>query len=250
MSNKKISNAIIIGPSSSGKTTLAKYFAEKYNGQCISLDGITASGRPINSILPMSNTKKFTKEDIGVLIRRIMIREAKEAMKHGIVWFIDDIDNYVIKLLPKSMKQSTKIICIIPTLTKLVQNVITRNREASFASEERHVITVMKQLRNFVTVKHCHDKCDMIEMKKYPELVISNIDIVKACENDKIFYSAYDRHAWQDETNGILHLYGFKPMKSKKIVYAILKPIDLGQHLTIINSDDFDYMINKITQIL
>lgn len=246
MTERKIYNAVILGPSSSGKTTIAKYFSEKYEGKCISLDGITASGRPINSIISLSNPKKFTKEELGILIRKLMIKEAKQSHKNKIPWFIDDIDSYIVKLLPLAMRNSAKVICILPTIDKLVKNVITRNKEATIASEERHVSSVLKQLKGFVELKHCNKNCTFEDIKKYKSLVISNKDIIKACEYDKIFYSLIEKHLWEEETNTVLEKYGFKSLKSKRITYAIMKPINFGQDLTVLNDDRFDAIISKI----
>lgn len=250
LEKRKVYNAIILGPSSSGKTTLARYFAEKYEGQCISLDGITASGRPINSIMSLNNPKKFTREDIGILIRKLMIKEAKKAHKDKIPWFIDDIDNYIIQILPANMRKTTKIICVLPTIDKLVKNVISRNKEAKMASEERHVSSVLKQLKNFIDLRRCDKKCTSEDIKKYGSLVISNKDIIKACEFDKIYYSLSERQAWEDETNIVLERFGFKSLKSKPITYAIMKPVNFGQDANVLNDDRFDIIINKIDSYL
>ena len=247
MSDRKVHNAIIIGPSSSGKTSLVRYLADKYNGRCISLDGNTASGRPINSIMSFSNPKKFANEDIGVLIRKLMIKEVKQSEKNNIPWFIDDIDEYIIKLLSAKIRSATKIICIIPTFDQLIKNVIARNKEAQYASEERQVIGALRQLKNFVNV---HFVITDNDKKNYSHMIISNKDIIKACEYDKIYYSLSEKQEWEIKTNEILERYGFKPMKSKKIIHAVLRPINLGQDLTVINNIKFATLSNKIDKYL
>jgi adenylate kinase family enzyme len=246
----KVYNVVILGPSSSGKTTIARYLAEKYEGRCISLDGMNASGRPINSILSLSNPRQFTKEELGVLTRRIMIKEAKKATKAKTPWFIDDIDTFILQLIPRAMRTETKIVCVLPTIDKIIKNVLSRNKEATMASEERYVRGVLKQLRNFIQLKYCHKKCDLEDIKKYGSLVISNKDIIRACEYDKIYYSVSEKHTWEEDTNDILERYGFKPLKSKKITYAIMVPIKFGQDVTILNDGKIDSIINRISAVI
>lgn len=246
----KIFNVIILGPSSSGKTSVAKFLAEKYNGQRISLDGLTSSGRPINSVVSINKATQFTDEEIGILIRRLMIKEAKYASKNGVPWFIDDIDNYIYEILPKSLHDSTKVIVIIPTIDRIVKNVLQRNKEAVIAPEERRIIYVLRQLKNFITpflVKLTEAKKMMDEKKHY---VISNKDIMDACEYDKMHYSIEEKKAWEDDTNDILAKYGFKSMKSKKIQYAELRPVNIGQHAVFLNNISLSSLIKKIESVI
>jgi adenylate kinase family enzyme len=246
----KIFNAIILGPSSSGKTSVAKFLAEKYNGQRISLDGLTSSGRPINSIVSINKAAQFTDEEIGVLVRRLMIKEAKHVSKNRIPWFIDDIDNYIYDILPKSLHDSTRVIVIIPTIDRIVKNVLQRNKEAVVASEERHIIYVLRQLKNFVTpflMKSSEAKKMMDEKKHY---AITNKEIMDACEYDKMYYSIAEKKSWEDDTNDILAKYGFKSMKSKKIQYVELRPVNVGQHAVFLNNSSLSSLIRKIESVI
>lgn len=246
----KIFNAIILGPSSSGKTTIAKYLADKYNGIRISLDGLTANGRPINSVVSINKANQFTEEEIGILIRKLMIKEAKNATKHKMSWFIDDIDIYIYEILPKSLRDITKVILIIPTIDRIVKNVLQRNKEAVVAPEERHIIHVLRQLKNFVNsypIKSTEVK-KIIEDKKY--YVISNKEIIDACEHDKMHYSISEKKQWEDDTNDILIKYGFKTLKSKKIQHMELRPINYGQHAVFLNTGSLSSLIKKIESVI
>lgn len=246
----KVHNAIIIGPSSSGKTTIASYLAEKYKGRCISLDGFTSSGRPINSFLSLSNTRKFTKEDLGVLIRKMMLKEIKNSLADEVSWFVDDIDSYILSILPTKVRAETKIICVIPTIDKIIKNVIARNKEAKIASEERRVASVLKQFKNFIELKHCAAKCGYDDIKKYGNLIVTNKDIIEACEYDKIFYSISEKGQWEEDTNNILHRFGFKSLRHKKTSYAIITPINFGQNITYLNDGKINNIINKVDKYI
>ena len=179
-----------------------------------------------------------------------MIKEAKYASKNGVPWFIDDIDNYIYEILPKSLHDSTKVIVIIPTIDRIVKNVLQRNKEAVIAPEERRIIYVLRQLKNFITpflVKLTEAKKMMDEKKHY---VISNKDIMDACEYDKMHYSIEEKKAWEDDTNDILAKYGFKSMKSKKIQYAELRPVNIGQHAVFLNNISLSSLIKKIESVI
>ena len=253
-----IYNCIIIGPSSSGKTTIVKHLAKKYNGAYISLDGETASGRPMNSLMSLENTKKFSKEDIGILIRRIMIKEAIDANKKNIPWFIDDIDGFIVKLLPANLRKNTKVILLLPPINMVVHNVAARNKTAHIASEERYVCSVLKQMKKFINVRICKhiNKDNKVSKECAPSeinktfFVISNLDIIKACEHDKIFYSVNEKRSWVDTTNSVLDLYGFKHITSKKLVYAIISPINIDQDITILNDSTLDSIFSRIEEVI
>lgn len=248
--NRKIYNSILIGPSSSGKTSLAKYLAQKYEGVRISLDGKTSSGRPINSIVNMNNPKEFTKEDLGITIRKIMINEALNAQNHKLPWFIDDIDNYLVKKLPLALKPTTIVILIIPTIKNIIKNVVQRNKTAQVASEERRICNVLKQLRTFVDIRHCNKKCDLEKLDMINSYVFNNHDVIEACQNDKIYYSSAEKKMWEEETNTVLAQFGFKSLKYGKVQYAEMRPIKIGQNITILNDHDFDHLTRKVEKIL
>lgn len=246
----KIYNCIILGPSSSGKTTIAHYLANKYNGERISLDGNTASGRPINTIIPMNHSTQFTSDEIGVLIRRIMIKEARAATRINKPWFIDDIDTYVYEILPKILHDKTKVVIVIPTIDRIIKNVTKRNKEANIASEERKIINVLKQLKNFITpyLLSSQEAKKLIEKKSH--YVISNQELISACIHDKMHYSISERKNWEDDVNDILTRFGFKPLKSKKLQYAELRPVNYGQHAVFLNNGSFQPLFKKIETFL
>lgn len=246
----KVFNAIILGPSSSGKTSIAKYLAEKYGGQVISLDGITASGRPLNSVISSSKATQFTNEEAGVLIRRLMIKEAITATKNKIPWFIDDIDHYIYEILPKSLHESTKVIVIIPSIDRIVKNVLKRNKEAIVAPEERRVIHVLRQLRGFITPYLLKSPEAESMLKSKSNYIISNTEIIEACDYDKMHYSIGEKKNWEDDTNDILTRYGFKTMKSKKLQYVELRAVNYGQHAVFLNNGAFNILAKKVETII
>jgi len=242
----KIYNAVILGPSSSGRTSVANYLAEKYKGERISLDGVTSNGRPINTVVSMNKSTQFTNDEIGILIRQLMIKEAKQATKQSMPWFIDDIDNYIYDILPKTLRPSTKLIIIIPTINKIIKNVIQRNKEATVAPEERRIINVLKQLRGFVS-PHLVRTQDIEKLLKDPKkYIISNHEIINACEHDKMHYSISEKKNWEDDTNDILAKFGLKSMKSKKLQYIDLIPINFGQNSVILNNGSMYSLIKKV----
>ena len=247
---RKIYNAILIGPSSSGKTSLAKYLTQKYEGVRISLDGNTSSGRPINEIVNMKQPREFTKEDLGVTIRKIMIKEALDAQHQRLPWFIDDIDNYIVRKLPTALKPTTRIILILPTIQNLVKNVIIRNKTAAVASEERRICNVLRQLKNFVDIRPCNKLCDLEKLDLSNSYVFSNKDIIEACSHDKIYYSVTDKKLWEEDTNIVLERFGFKGLKSSKLQLAEMRPIRLGQGITVLNDCDFEHLARKVEKIL
>lgn len=231
----KIYNVVILGPSSSGKTSVAQYLATKYRGVRISLDGETANGRPINSVVKMTETKKFTKEEVGVLFRSLMIKEAKSATAAGLPWMIDDIDPLIWDIMPPKLKNQSKLIIIIPTIDKIVKNVIQRNKLAEVAPEERKIANVLRQLRTFVAPRPIRT-VDLEKAKKQKgRYIISNLDIINACEHDKMHYSLSEQKAWEEETNEVLAKFYFKPMKYKKISYMELIPYNYGQNSVVLN---------------
>ncbi len=252
MNNPKqqIYNAVILGPSSSGKTSIATYLANKYNGQRISLDGLTANGRPMNTVVSINKATEFTKEEAGVLIRRLMIKEATIASKNHIAWFIDDIDNFIYEIMPEKLRVQTKIIVVIPTLDKIVSNVLKRNKEASVAPEERHIIHVLKQLRTFVTPYLLKPSDAQKLINTSNNYIVSNHDLIDACEHDKMHYSIDDKQTWEEDTNSVLEKYGFKSLKSKKIQYADLRSTNFGQHAVFLNNGSFSSLIKKIDDYL
>jgi hypothetical protein len=247
---RKIYNAVLIGPSSSGKTSLAKYLTQKYEGTRISLDGTTSSGRPINAIVDMGQPNKFIKEDLGITIRKLMITEALDAQSQKPPWFMEDIDNYIVRKLPLSLRPTTRIILIIPTIPNIIKNVIIRNKTATIASEERRICNVLKQLKHFVDIRHCNNKCDLEKIDLSNSYTFTNKELIDACTHDKIFYSSADKKVWEEDTNGVLERYGFKGLKSNKIQYAEMRPIRLGQDITVLNDHDFEHLTRKIEKIL
>lgn len=247
--SKKIYNALFIGPTSSGKTTIAKYFAKKYGGRCISLDGDTASGRPVNFVASFNNPKKFMKEDLGVLIRKQMIKEIKGAVKAGVPWFVDDIDPYILKLLPKQLRNTAKIICIIPSIPVLTKNIIERNKSAMISSEERHIFGSLKQYLRFIVVEKCNGSCTPEEIKKFKSLIVTNRDIMDACEYDKIHYSVNEKKDWENGALEILDRFGFD-IKQKKLSYAKLRIVNFGQDFTLVNDHKLDMLINNIEHLI
>ena len=195
----KIYNAIIIGPSSSGKTSIVNYLSKKYSGIQISLDGVTSSGRPLNSVVSNVKPKSFTKESIGVLIRKLMIEEALKADNNNKPWFIDDVSEYIFKLIPSKLKKRLRIILILPTINKLVENVLIRNKEAKVASEERYISSVMIQMKNFIKIKKYNGGT-----RTPNTMLLSNKEVIDALNYDKIYYSVDDKLTWEEEANDVL----------------------------------------------
>lgn len=249
-SQQTVYNTIILGPSSSGKTSIATYLADKYHGQRISLDGLTANGRPLNTVVSISNSTKFTKEELGVLIRRNMIKEASIITKQGRPWFIDDIDNFIYEILPKNLHNITKVIVVIPSLDKIISNVLKRNKEATVASEERHIIHVLRQLRLFVAPYPLKSTGVEKMVKANTKYIVSNLDLIKACEHDKMHYSIEDKKTWETNVNELLNRYGFKSLKNRKLQYVEFRAIDHGQHAVFLNNGTFLSLIKRIDNFI
>jgi adenylate kinase family enzyme len=250
MKKKNIANAIILGSSSSGKTSVAQYLAKKYHGVCISLDGVTASGRPLTSVLHNANPKQFNKEELGVIIRKVMITEAEQAHDKNIPWFMEDVDTFLINALPLKLRKNTRIVTIIPTLPKLVENILGRNKKAKVASEEREVIPVLKQYRRFLFIKHFDKKPILKDGVIINHFVISNKELIEAAENDKMYYSVSNKSEWEESVNSILNLYGFKPLKSKKISYAEVYPLNIHAHISVICDSSLIKLCNLVENYL
>ena len=125
-----------------------------------------------------------------------------------------------------------------------------RNKTASVASEERRICNVLKQLKYFVDIRQCSKRCDLDKLDMSNSYVFSNKDIIEACNNDKIYYSLADKKLWEEDTNSVLERFGFKSMKSSKVRYAEMRPIRLGQGITILNDHDFEHLAKKVEKIL
>src|SRR3990167_4253735 len=96
----KLENLVIIGPSSSGKTTIATELAKITNGVRISLDGQTSAGRALWKIIPVRAKKgQFLEQNPVDIIRDKMAEEALAASKEHKPFIIDDISADIIRCL-------------------------------------------------------------------------------------------------------------------------------------------------------
>jgi predicted kinase len=144
-------NLVIIGPSSSGKTSLAKLLETDTGRVRVSFDGTTDAGRPLSEVLPNELKKNKTPDlQIATLIRIKMIKDAMELVRQGKHFVMDDIDEEIVHML-EDTDLKYKTILILPTIAALKANVMSRNIAAMDASEERYMSAVLNQLRHFIT---------------------------------------------------------------------------------------------------
>lgn len=217
----KIPNLIIIGPSSSGKTTICEILAKTYKGIRISLDGRTDAGRGIYEIAKLPRTGKidpahFTNKNAGDLIRLKMIQEALKAEEKNIPYFMDDAFDDIIDLARK-YKLNAKIIILMPTFETIRDHIIKRNIKANNPCEERTVFNTLSQLNKL---------CSVHSVKLHtnaPFLDIKIGDIIDLMKIDKIFYSENEYSEWEKRVIDCLHMYKFSVFNGKgqkKYIYS------------------------------
>lgn len=261
-------NLLLIGPSTTGKTTLINAFAKKYKGIAIGLDDQSGLGRPIYSLGAIKE-KEFTDEDIGVMIRHKMVQEAEQAIKEDKHFFMDDAFQAIVHYIPKTMK--CNIILILPTINRMKYNIQKRNEEARSSGDERYIENILDQFADFIMrqpeqkeMKEKKIKKDKVKKDKDKKLArdtgkeedckrcselkkihkksqnsiiwISPQDIHDLMEYDKIFYKSDSYVDWEHSLLKALHYFNFsidhfEKEKSKKIPFIAR---NVGQKYTII----------------
>jgi hypothetical protein len=266
-------NLLLIGPSTTGKTTLINAFAKKYKGVAIGLDDQSGLGRPIYSLGAIKE-KEFTDEDIGVMIRQKMVQEAEDAIKLGKHFFMDDAFPAIVYYIPKTIK--CNIILVLPTIDRMKYNIRKRNEEARSSGDERYIQVILDQFADFIMrrpeqenkeemkikkvkkVKEkdkdsCNRCAELKKIHKKPQnsvIWISPQDIHDLMEYDKIFYKSESYVDWEHSLLKALHYFNFsidhfEKEKSKKIPFI---PKNVGQKYTIIV--DETYSIEKSMELI
>jgi len=228
----KFKNIAVLGCSSSGKSTIVAKLAEMFDGVVVSLDSHNADGRSLAAV--GAKPKEFMEGD---LIRQKMMEEAKEASKHKKPFFIDDAFTDII---PYLNKKTTKIVLIIPTITRIMKNVKSRNMNAVTSAQERLVSSVLLQLVDFIRIASEQEQ-KQEKQEKNNGIWVSPKDIYTATELDKMFYDRQDWDKWEAILLRNLHLFGFgvddlktKTRFNKSYLFI---PKNIGQHTTIISDD-------------
>jgi hypothetical protein len=207
-------NAVIIGPSSSGKTSIASALASKVNGIRISLDGDNEGGRLKNTI--KQPITKFSTRSLGTQYRLQMINDVKNANKKKKNWFIDDISPHIVQILIDNKIKNFKVVILLPTVGKITSNINTRNREAKTTMTERSISNSINHLTF------------LIRLNPKGEYSFSIQELIDAYTHEKYMYSQSDAYLWRRDIVNMIKSFGipydclYPPLKTIKYKFSIV----------------------------
>lgn len=180
----KYYNAVVLGPSSSGKTHICDFLAKETGGRRISLDGEDGNGR----MLKYTNIKHDEYSvPIHIRVRQDMINQIKSSKKP---WFIDDIEPIMLKMLNAQGIKNYRVIHIIPSIQMLKNNIMRRNKNATTASNKRSILKSLSHYANFIQIT------DRKTNNSKTEFSFKFKDLVKIMKFDK---HNFDKRNWNDK---------------------------------------------------